>query len=184
MGFEPPSMWDGRHSDILAFCTALGNQHWTPSKEAREFLLGVQRGYHRVGLAGVADAWRAMAAACLWRACCFPDHLQLVMAGPRKTGHAWVKFLRQVASESVDSIRENLLFTQDDSSILLHHSDDPALVVLDPGLLVGTCKIHGGRPTVLVMPDLDRVPTEWLPSLRSFVDGQEDQWLVVAPLRK
>jgi hypothetical protein len=181
--FSRPT-WDDYRQDILAFCGELGRQPWVPSKPAREFLLAVQRGYHRVGLAGAPDGWRAIAAACLWHACVHPDAIQFVMAGTMKSGHAWVRYLKQTAAESHDMIREHLLFTEDDSAILVRNADSAVLAVLSPGHLVGASKIQHGRPTILVMPDLDRVPTKWLPVLQSFVHGQHDQWLTVAPVSR
>jgi|SRR5882672_562865 len=175
--------WDDYVNDILAFTSALGTEQWTPSRGAREFLLAAQRGYRRVGLAGVEDGWRAMAAVCLWRACCAPENLQLVMAGTMKSGHAWIRYLKQIAAESTDMIRKHLLFTEDESMILVVGSDDPVVSVLSPGHLIGAARVTHGRPTTLVMPDLDRVPTKWFPVLNRFTDGPLDQWLVVAPVR-
>jgi hypothetical protein len=175
--------WD-YSDDILGFCEVVGAQPWTPSKRSREFLLAVQRGYQRVGLAGAADAWRALATANLWLACCRPDHLQLVMAGTTKSGHNWVRYLKHLAAESADDVRLNLLFTDGDDLVLVRRSDDPVLSVLTPGQLIAAPHIQHGRPTVLVLPDIDRVLTKWLPSLKCFIDSPQDQWLTVAPARR
>lgn len=178
--FGRPFKWDDYGRDILKFCGAI-DATWSPSYEALCFLLEVQRGYRRVGLSRAPDAWKAAGVACLWRACCYPDHIQFVMAGTATSGQSWVRFLKNMAAGSSDRIREHLLFTQDDNAILVDQSDEPVLSVLSPSLLVGGAKIQGGRPTVLVMPDLDRVPSKWIPFLSGLVDESEDQWLCVAP---
>ncbi len=179
--FGRPPDWSDYRQDILLFCEMLHDPQWVPTSEAREFLLAVQRGYHRVGLSGARDAWMAVGAACLWRACCFPDQIQFIMAGTTKSGYAWIRFLKSIASTSSDVVRQHLLFTKDDCSVLVRHADSPAITVLSPGHLVGMATIINSRPTTLVMPDVDRVPTKWLPGLKRLVATEKDQWLVVAP---
>jgi hypothetical protein len=176
--------FDDYKGDILAFCELLGSAPWTPSEPARVFLRAVERGYARVGCAGAEDGWRAMAAACLWNACCHPERLQLVMAGTTKSGQNWVRYLKQIVSDSSELLLRTLLFTEDDSSILVIRNDEPVLAILTPGLLLQTGpRLPGARPTVLVMPDLDRVPSKWFPALKCFVEGPDDRWLTVAPVR-
>lgn len=183
MFFRRPD-WRDYEDGILRFAGELGRQPWTPSRRAREFLLSVQRGYHRVGLAGACDAWRAMACANLWLACVHPDRLQLVTAGSEKSGRSWVRYLKLVAAESHDTIREHLLFSEDDGMLLVRDSDEPVLAILGPGHVINATKLQNSRPTVLVMPDLERVPTTWFPQLRSFIPSAQDQWLTVAPVRR
>lgn len=175
---------DDYRGDILLFCALLGAREWTPSPKALAFLRGVQRNYRRVGLADAPDGYRALAAACIWRACCCPGHIQFVAAGSTKNGKSWVRFLKTVASESVDMIREKLLFADDDSSIMTPYSDEPVLAVLGPEHLIGFSKIRNGRPTVLAVPNVDWVPLEQMGPLASFVSGQDDQWLVLSPSKK
>lgn len=176
--------WRDYRQDILLFCELLHDPHWVPSKRSREFLLGVQRGYQRVGLSDARDGWMALGAACLWRACCSPDHIQFVMAGTSKSGQAWIRFLKQIASESADRLREHLLFSEDDCSVHLREAQSPAITILSPGHLVGISTIVNARPTTLVVPDLDRVRTEWFPALKHLLGSDKDQWLTVAPVRR
>lgn len=182
--FSRRSAWTDYQQDILAFCELLHTPPWTPSQEATTFLLAVQRGYRRVGLTGARDGWMAMAAACLWRACCYPDHIQFVMAGPLASSQAWIRFLKTISSGSHASLREHLLFTQDGTSILCGTYDDPAISVLDPSHLSGITSIHNSRPTVLVMSDLEKVPTSWFPALAHLIEGEKDQWLMMSPVRR
>jgi hypothetical protein len=170
--------------DIVSFCHLLGNTPWAISPQARTFLEAVQRGYPRVGLTAAPDCWRAVAGACLWNACCHPDRLQLVMAGAGRSGAMWIRFLKQICGDSPRLIREHLLFTADESMVMVPLSDEPAIFVLEAGHLIGASKILGGRPTVLVMPDLERVETASLGALKSFITEPGDQWLVALPPRK
>lgn len=183
--YASTSGWDDYRNDILAFSRSL-SRLWTPSKKAKVFLLAAQRGYARVGLTDVPDTWRAMAAVCLWNACCHPDKLQLVMAGTTKSGHAWVRFLKSIATDAPDRIRQQLLFAEDDSMIVAadrRDSDAPVLSVLSPDHLLRAVKLPGVRPVVLVLPDMDRVPAKWMPALQSYVQGPKDQWLAALPAR-
>jgi hypothetical protein len=175
-----PGGWEDCENNILWFCSLLSA--WTPSAEAREFLLSVQRGYNRVGLVGAAkDAWTALGAACLWRACCFPDHIQFVLVDSPESGQAWIRFLKKMAAGSVSAVREQLLFSKDGSMIVMRHADEPAITVLDPAHLWGTTRVLNSRPTTLVMPDFNRVPTSWFPALKHLVSTEKDQWLAVSP---
>ncbi len=176
--------WDDYREDILGFCDFLQEPCWIPSKKSRVFLEAVQRGYQRVGLSDAPDAWMALGAACLWRACCYPDQIQFVMAGTTKSGHAWIRFLKSIAAESATIVREHLLFAEDDCSVIVKHAQNPSISVLNPGHLVGVATIVNARPTTLVMPDLDRVPTKWLPALKRLVATEKDQWLTVTPVRR
>ena len=182
--FGRPMDWTEYRQDIIGFCQLIGGTPWRISEPAHVFLKAVQRGYARCSLTGAPDNWRAMAAACLWTACCYPERLQLVMAGPAKSGAAWIKFLKTVCGESTRMLREHLLFTEDETMILVPQSDDPVLFVLTPGFLLGASKIVGGRPTVLVMPDFNRVDTGTLPALKTFVEEPGDQWIVGLPPSK
>ena len=176
--------WRDYRQDILLFAELLHDPHWIPSKHSRQFLLDVQRGYHRVGLSGAKDAWMALACACLWRACCFPDQIQFVMAGTTKSGQSWIRFLKSVASECADSVREHLLFSEDEDSVIVRGAQTPSIAILSPGHLAGVSTIVNARPTSLVLPDFDRVPAAWFPKLKHLIGTAKDQWLVVAPVRR
>jgi len=179
-----PRAFEEYREDILAFCHLLGNTPWQISPQARTFLEAVQRGYPRVGLTGAPDCWRAVAGVCLWNACCHPERLQMVMAGSGKSGAMWISFLKQISGDSTRMIREHLLFTEDLSMVMVPLNDEPVIFVLQPGHLVGASKILGGRPTVLVMPDLERVETGSLDALKSFITEPGDQWICALPPRK
>lgn len=175
--------WRDYREDIFAFTDLLHDPPGVFSARSREFLHGVQRGYQRVGLTGAADAWNALGAACLWRACVSDDHIQFVMAGTSKSGYNWIRFLKQIASQSADHLRQHLLFSEDNSSVIVRGAQTPAITVLSPGHLAGISTIIHARPTTLVVPDVDRVPVKWMPALKRLVAGPEDQWLCIAPVR-
>ena len=176
--------WDAFRDDIIAFCQLIGNTPWHISQQSYTFLKAVQRGYARASLTGAPDHYRAMAAVSLWNACCHPERLQLLMAGSEKFGKSWVQYLKTLCGDSTRQLRENVLFTEDDCMMMVPTSDEPVLFVLSPGHLVGVSQITGGRPTVLIMPDLNRVATETLPMLQSFVKESGDQWIAGLPAGK
>lgn len=167
--------------DVLAFCDLL-NLRLGP--QGRTFALAAQRGYSRVSLTDLppGEAWTALAAVCLWRACCYPKDLQLVMAGTTKSGQAWLRFLERICSAARHSVREHVLFSAEkDAAFTSSSPNEPVIVVLTPETLaVGPIGADHPRRTLLVMPDFNRVPTKWMPTLKSFV-GPKDQWLVVLP---
>jgi hypothetical protein len=182
--FGPRPRWSDYETDIIAFSQLIGGTPWQISPPSHTFLRSVQRGYARISLTGATDCWRAVAAACLWNACCHPERLQLLMAGSASAGQAWIRFLRNICGESTRMLREHLLFTEDENMVMVPASDDPVLFVLTPGHLLGASKVRRGRTTVLVMPDIDRVATESYPALKSFVTEPGDQWIAALPPRK
>lgn len=176
-----PSRWDEYAQDILAFAP-LVDRHFVPSEKSRVFLRAVQRGYARVGLTGAPDAWRALALACLWQACCHHDRIQLIAAGSEKSGQAWLRFLRELVGQAVPMVQDELSFDDGLTHVMAYDTKWPAMFVLSPRQASAVLAADLARPTTVVMPDLGRVATKLFRPLGKFVSRPGDQWLVVSPV--
>lgn len=169
--------WTAARDKLIGLSRAI-DRNWAPSVEALVFLSAVQRGYRRVGLAGAPDAEKALAMACLWKACCFPEQLLLVAAGSARAGQAWVRYLKQLTLGSkLTALQEQLHFDED--GMWVRSGDRTSLCVLKAGQSLPTTVDLEDRSIALVLPDFSRISTPRVNTFAQMLVEPDDQWLVV-----
>lgn len=171
-----PSDWPAIYAhDLLLFCREL--LLWIPDDANTAYLKQAERGYRRVGVVEpmMFDFTSLSVAIVLWRMIVVPGSVHFILAANERVAKTWFLRAEEMLGRSEPDFRREFLFTKNRLAMTRQPGTELSCVYLEMGLLGAA--VAAGRPTTLVVPDLDRIPSSRVQMASSLITTNLDFWI-------